>query len=130
MRERPNAADLVAIARETLEEKILARLPPELRFDGLMIVNALANAERELAAGAGPLLAERARLAAHYGESAAPAEGETLEASLARLQRRLAADIRAGRLDGNDEIARSLLSSAVAAVAESNPKYLKGRDLG
>jgi hypothetical protein len=126
MRDRPNAADLLAVALEVLQQKLLPRVPAELRFDALMIANAIANAEREAAAGDAPLRAEWERLAAHYGESLGSA---ALPAALARLNTRLGADIRAGRLDGNKEIARHLLATAVDAVRESNPKYLKTRDI-
>jgi len=129
MRPRPDAADLLAIACATLEEKLLPRLPPALRFDGLMIANALANAARALAAGEAPLHAELAWLAGRYGEEAAPPADETPAAAVLRLERRLVADIRAGRLDGDGEVARHLLADALAAVAESNPKYLKGRGI-
>ena len=126
MRDRPSAADLLAIAREVLQEKLLPRVPPALRFDALMIANAMANAEREAAAGDAPLRAEWERLATHYGESLGPA---ALPGALAQLNRRLGADIRAGRLDGNKEIAQHLLATAVDAVRESNPKYLKTRGI-
>ena len=127
MRDRPNAADLLAIAREVLQQKLLPRVPPALRFDALMIANAMANAEREVVAGAAPLQAEWDRLAAHYGASLG-ADG--LRAAVERLNRRLGAEIRAGLLDGNRAIARHLLATAVDAVRESNPKYLKTRDIG
>ena len=127
MRDRPSAADLLAIAREVLQQKLLPHVPVALRFDALMIANAMANAEREAAAGDAPLCAEWERLAAHYGESLGAA---ALPAALARLNRRLGADIRAGRLDGHKEIARHLLATAVDAVRESNPKYLKSRGVG
>ena len=126
MRDRPSAADLLAIAREVLRAKLLGEVPAALRFDALMIANAMANAEREAAAGEAPLLAERARLARHYGERQGT---EPLQEALLRLNRRLAADIRAGRLDGNAEIERHLLATAVDAVRESNPKYLAARGI-
>ncbi|HYB57280.1 MAG TPA: DUF6285 domain-containing protein [Alphaproteobacteria bacterium] len=129
MRDRPSAADLIEIAREVLQQELLPRLPAEARIQGLMVANALANAEREIAAGTAPLLAELARLASHYGESMEAAGGEQLQATLARLNRRLVADIRAGRLDGDREIARHLFATSVDAVRESNPKYLKSRGI-
>lgn len=129
MRDRPNARDLLEIAREVLQQKLLPRLPDAARYDALMVANALANAERELAAGEAPLLAERERLAAIYGEPAEPAAGPALEAALDRLNRRLVADIRAGRFDGDAAVQRHLLAVAVDAVRESNPKYLAGRKL-
>ena len=129
MRDRPSAADLIEIAREVLQRELLPRLPAEARIHGLMVANALANAEREIAAGTAPALAELARLASRYGEGKEAAGGEQLQETLARLNRRLVADIRAGRLDGDREITRHLFATAVDAVRESNPKYLKSRGI-
>ncbi len=129
MRDRPSAADLIEIAREVLQQELLPRLPPELRTHGLMVANALANAEREISAGMAPELAELGRLASRYGEGTDASGGERLQGALERLNRRLVADIRAGRLDGNREIARHLFATAVDAVRESNPKYLRSRGI-
>jgi predicted component of type VI protein secretion system len=129
MRDRPSAADLIEIAREVLQQELLPRLPPGLRIHGLMVANALANAEREISAGSAPLLAELGRLVSRYGEGIDASGGEPLQGALERLNRRLVADIRAGRLDGNQEIARHLLATAVDAVRESNPKYLRSRGI-
>ncbi|HKO08379.1 MAG TPA: DUF6285 domain-containing protein [Alphaproteobacteria bacterium] len=129
MRDRPSAADLIEIAREVLQQELLPRLPPELRIHGLMVANALANAEREISAGMAPLVAELGRLASRYGKAMDACGGEQLQAVLERLNRRLVADIRAGRLDGNREIADHLFATAVAAVRESNPKYLRSRGI-
>lgn len=57
------------------------------------------------------------------------ADADAVHAALARLNHRLVADIRAGRLDGNAAIAAHLLATAADAVRESNPKYLAGRDI-
>ncbi len=130
MRDRPSAADLIEIAREAPQQELLPRLPAEARIHGLMVANALANAEREIAAGTAPLQAELARLASHYGQGMEGVRGEQLQETLERLNRRLVADIRAGRLDGDREIARHLFATAVDAVRESNPKYLRNRGIG
>ncbi len=127
MRDRPNAADLLDIARETIERRILPELAPALRYTGLMAVNALANAQREIEAGEAPLDAELIRLAKLYGEAPTAAGADAVRTALDRLNRRLVADIRAGRLDGEATIAAHLLATAASAVRESNPKYLVGR---
>jgi hypothetical protein len=49
MRQTPDAANLIAIARKTLLETLLPELPVEKRYAGLMIANALAIAGRQLA---------------------------------------------------------------------------------
>lgn len=130
MRDRPNAADLLDIARETIEQKLLPQLPPAQRYMGLMVANALANAQREVEAGEAPLNAELARLVKSYGEAPPVADAHGRHAALDRLNRRLIADIRAGWLDGNATIAAHLLATTADAVRESNPKYLAGRPIG
>lgn len=127
MRDRPNAADLLDIARETIERSILPALAPALRYTGLMVVNALANAQREIEAGEAPLDAALRRLAKLYGEAPTAAGADAVRTALDRLNRRLVADLRAGRLDGNAAIAAHLLAAAADAVRETNPKYLAGR---
>ncbi len=129
MRDRPNAADLLDIARETIERRFLPELAPALRYTGLMVVSALANAQREIEAGEAPLDAELMRLAKFYGEAPTAASADAVRAALDRLNRRLVADIRAGRLDGEAAIAAHLLATAADAVRESNPKYLAGRPI-
>ena len=127
MRDRPNAADLLDITRETIERRILPALATELRYAGLMVLNALANAQREIEAGEAPVGAELGRLARFYAEVRTAADADGGRAALERLNRRLVADIRAGRLDGNPAVAKHLLATAADAVRESNPKYLAGR---
>ena len=129
MRDRPNAADLLDIARETIEQKLLPQLPPVQRYMGLMVANALANAQREVEAGEAPLNAELARLAKFYGEAPPVGDAHGLHTVLDRLNRRLIADIRAGRRDGNAIIAAHLLATMADAVRESNPKYLVRRPI-
>jgi hypothetical protein len=55
--DEPDARGLVTIALQTFRDSILPAVPPERRFEALMIANALSIAERELAAGPGPALA-------------------------------------------------------------------------
>ena len=47
MNDRPDATELLAIARRTLLDELLPRLPEELRYTALMIANAMAIASRE-----------------------------------------------------------------------------------
>jgi hypothetical protein len=48
MRQTPDAASLIAIARQTLLDTLLPELPAEKRYAGLMVANALAIAGRQL----------------------------------------------------------------------------------
>jgi hypothetical protein len=120
MNDIPDATELLAIARSTLLDKLLPHLPDDLRYDALMIANAMAIAAREHAAGDTAAQRELARLAALLGEQYA-------SPGAAALKRRLAAQIRAGRFDGNKRAA--LLDHLARTVAEelavSNPRALE-----
>ena len=127
MKDIPDATELLAIARATLLDKLLPRLPEELRYDALMIANAMIIAAREHAGGETTAQAELARLhdlLAERGESAA---GTALAEDLAQCNRRLAAAIRTGRFDGKER--QSLLAhleqTAADELAISNPRALK-----
>jgi hypothetical protein len=126
--EQPDALELLAIARETLLEELLPRLEGEARYQALMIASALAMAGRELAAGDG---AERASLEHLRGlyEHDRPPEGEGTREAMARLEARLAKDLRDGVLDGGPQYAvrRWLRARIEARLAVSNPKRLAPR---
>jgi hypothetical protein len=127
--DRPGGQLLLDIARRVLLEELLPLLPEERRLDGLMVANAMGIAGREQEAGAAPLRAALARLAAIYGERV-PAELSDAEASdmMQRLDRRLAGDIRAGVFDSGakrDALLAHLEATTRARVAITNPKILK-----
>lgn len=90
------AAELLAIARATLLERVLPGLSGDARFQALMIANALAIAERALAA---PPVA-------------------------ARDDRALCAAIRAGAHDDDRALAAQLLAEVEARCRVSAPKAL------
>jgi hypothetical protein len=114
----PDGAALLVAARRLLLEELLPLLPAERRYDGLMIGNAVAIAARELADHGAAAHAAAERLAAFYGEpGGAPGP----------LERRLAAEIRAGRYDAGER--RSALLALLRAevggrVRMANPKAL------
>ena len=126
--ERPDALELLAIARETLLEQVLPHLGGDARYQALMIANALAIAQRELRPDAPARTAELDFLHGLYAPDAPP-PGEGAQRTLARLEARLAADLRSGELDGGAQLAvRRLLRRQISArVAISNPKRLSGR---
>ena len=117
--DQPAGEALLEAARRLLLDELLALLPAERRYDGLMIANAMAIAGRELRdAGAAPAVAAQRLLAFHEDATAAPEV----------LARRLVADIRAGRFD--DGPARERLVELLRAglrdrLAISNPKALR-----
>jgi len=127
MSDIPDAPELLAIARSTLLDKLLPRVPEELRYDALMIANAMAIAARENTAGDTAILAEVVRLAALLKEQCEPRAGAELRSARSDLNRRLAAHIRAGRFDDRDRAALldHLAQTAAGELAVSNPRALE-----
>ena len=104
-RERPDALDLLATARETLVEAVIPALEGEVRYQALMVASALGLAERELVrAREDDDAGELAMLETLYGDVDPRREDEDDEARLARLLTRLAADLRSGELDGGPQL--------------------------
>jgi len=126
MNDRPDARELLAIARDTFVTEILPALPEKLRYTGLMIGNALAIAKREIEAGDAPHRAELGRLRALLSESPAPLAGEALRAALEGYNQRFAKDIRAGQFDGQKRTSmfEHLRQTTVDKLSVSNPKIL------
>jgi hypothetical protein len=129
MNDRPHAAELLTAARAALAAELLPVLPEALRYTGLMVANAIAIAERELEAGDTAARAECERLRRLLPECSAAVAMEEISAVLARYNRRLADDIRAGRFDGErrDALLEHLRRTTGEKLAVSNPKALHGR---
>jgi hypothetical protein len=127
MNDQPDAAELLTIAREALLDKLLPDLPEGLRYDALMIANAMAIATRELHAGDDAALSEFARLNALYAEPGKNVSENDLHAALVEYNRRLAMDIRGGRFDSNERAALldHLEKTTADKLAVANPKALK-----
>ena len=96
--DRPDGAELLAVARATLLEDLVPELPQARRYQALMIANAMAMARREL---------ESRSLAA---------EGDVLK--------HLISELRAGHGDGDQETYRALLESCIGRVRVSQPRAL------
>lgn len=126
--DRLDTADLLRTAQAALKERVLPHLPEDERYTGLLLAAALEIAAREAALGPPALAARRERLSALYGEAPDPAEDAA--AAVARLERRLAADIRAGAFDApgprRDKAYEALCAAAADALAVSNPRYRIG----
>ena len=128
MNNLPQGPELLRIAREAL----LAELKPLLGGKGgytlAMIANAMAVAAREAEAGETCATEALGRLAAIYGDPPREPHGEALRTALREYERRLAADIRSGAFDADDErcsaVLQHLRESVRARLAVSNPKYL------
>jgi hypothetical protein len=127
MTDRPNGAELLKIAREALMRELAAELPESKRYLALMIANAMAIAAREAELGDGADRAELTSLRMLFQEPG-PDTSEDVADRLEALNRRLCAEIRAGKFTRGDAEARlrdHLRRSAEARVAISNPKALK-----
>jgi len=120
MRDRPDGAELLRQARSVLLDDLAGALPEGRRYDVLMVASAMAIATRELEAGETGREAERTALEALLG----PASEDDIEGALGELNRRLAGEIRAGRLDGDPRAHDILERDAVARLVLSNPKRL------
>lgn len=131
MYDRPNAAELLTIARASFLQELMPHLPESCRYTGLMLANALAIAAREIQTGSEAGRHELARLGAFYPEAAREVRDEReLEARLLEVNRKLAGDLRAGRFQGAElqAVRGHLLAITRAKLAVSNPKYLKAQE--
>ena len=92
MTDRPNARELLEIARVALANELLPFLPPDRRLTGLMVSSALAMAAREMAAALPPVPAVTV------------------------------GNIRAGKHDGDEPLYDALLAESRARASISNPR--------
>jgi Domain of unknown function (DUF6285) len=118
MRMKPDAHDLLATALAAFRADVLPSVPAEKRYTALMIANALAIAEREIAARAG---GQSEALTGVYDDIALTAEV---------IERRFAADIEAGAFDApgaeREAAFRAVKALNAARLAITNPKLLPG----
>lgn len=116
---RPDASELLAIARQTLLSELLPQLPASLRYQALMVANAMAIAGRESRDGEGADAVEAQLLEALLDDS---------EASLIDARQALCRAIRQGRFDGSgsdqDRLFSALSAITRARLSISNPKVL------
>jgi hypothetical protein len=103
MADRPDARELLAVARAALIDAVLPAVPQAMHYDLQMIVSAMAMAERELVAG--------------VPEDPQSSNGATLDLR-----------IRDGEFDApgpeRDAVERRLREWIAARLAISNPKML------
>lgn len=131
MPERPSGSELLEVARSVLRERLLPRLPADCRYEALMVLNAIGIAAREAEADTAPLHAELHRLADLYHEPPPQPEPVTRSAlvdALAKADRRLARDIRAGAFADPCRAAAlraHLRLTLDDQLAVSNPKALR-----
>ncbi len=131
MRNQLSGAEILATARQTLLKELLPLLPPERKYDILMIANAMAIAARELETGDQDLRREYELLTKLYKDCEVSEIDDLhkIEACIHALKKRLAADIRAGVFDDNKDMGETLhallLELVMAKLRQSNPKHLK-----
>jgi hypothetical protein len=132
MRNSPDAADLLRVARETLLNELLDALPKERRYAMRMAANALAMAAREAETGEADLVKELRLLAELYGEEVVEAAGANLHERIAKMNKKFARDIRDGIFDGAcaQGVQALLMDQVRARLRISNPNYLDSAGLG
>jgi Domain of unknown function (DUF6285) len=130
MHNRPDASQLILLARSELMSKLLPHLPEELRYEARMIASAMAIADREWHEtdrlhAALPALLARALHPTARGLGSAMAE--TVEPDTGALLR-LVMQIRAGEYNQQGTAQAALLTFlrefTRARLAVSNPKIL------
>jgi hypothetical protein len=130
MSDRPNAQDLLIVARDELMKRLLPELPASVRYEALMIANAMAIAAREFESGRENDMRELNALKQLLLGDANPAmDGEhLLDHALKTCRKKLCTEIRSGSFDDSEErravLARYLQATAKDKVAISNPKLL------
>lgn len=118
MRDRPDAADLLATARKAVLDELVPLLPPEAQYVARMAANAMAVALRELGTAPADEAAERRDLRVLFGRDADTAD-------VADLGRRLAREIRSGRHDASAEVHAILLADVRRRLALCNPRAIE-----
>lgn len=125
MRDRPDGARLVALAREILVEELVPLLPAEARIKARLVATCMAIAGREAEAGFAPLAEIDAALRQFYATEG-EGEGEA-------LLRRFASDLRRGAFDAEpsqQRAARAILwRMVVVKLREGNPAFLAANGL-
>lgn len=129
MRERPEAHELLAIARATLKSDILAALPAEQKYAALMIANAMSIAERQYVVGDKNKQLELEALCDVLDVDPVSYRAQLDESKdpLVCASREVAVLIRNGYFDNPEKqqkLKQLLWSSVTARVGESNPKAL------
>ena len=119
MTQRPNAAELLQVAREQLLDELLPAMPSHLRYQTLMIANAMAIAAREYQSGAHLRVEEMTTLSSLLGR-----DKLTLEEARALM----ASAIRTGQYDALDakreSLALALKRITLSHLSISNPKVI------
>lgn len=127
MSDKPTGQDLLLTAREELMKRLLPALPADLRYQALMVANAMAIAARELENGPASDVSELAGLQKILEGTAAAQDAPAGNAKLCE-------QIRAGAFDavtpGRKLLMRHLAATTRDKLAISNPKALAPKAAG
>jgi hypothetical protein len=124
IRNPPDATALIGLVATVLKQD-LGQEPSALSpYDRRLMIAALALAARELGNGDAPLTDALAALGPLAPKLIGSEPDATPAENLAALSRLLAAEIRAGKWDGDEQTHEALLRATRAYLAESNPKAL------
>jgi hypothetical protein len=132
MSDKLNGSELLQVAREELVKRLLPELPAALRYQALMVANAMMIACRELELEQDRVALELAGLRDVLGvrDSAGATDAESRAEQLQALRRRLCAAIRAGEFDQPGAAQAALLAhlqaTASGRVAITRPRLLHG----
>lgn len=119
MRDQPDGADLLAIARAELLRDVLPILPANLKYKALMIANAMAIAQRQFHNTSEISAIEIRQITALFTD--VPDE---LHAGLCQRIREGIFDLGS---DNHRQMFGVLTSMALSKLAESNPRFLEKR---
>ncbi len=126
MRDRPDGAQLLHLARRTLLDTVAPTVPEAERFTVRLVANAMAIAAREMETSKAGLRVQCRALEDLFGElrgtedeAAAP---ESLDEVMTRLNWRLAAEVRAGGRDADARVHALLVQDAEARLAIVKPR--------
>jgi Domain of unknown function (DUF6285) len=110
-------AGFLAAAEALLRDKVIVASTGEARFAGLMVASAIGMAQREIA------LARELASARHDVDELAPQPAPFPDPSMA-----LTHLVRAGLLDGQDELYRRLMVGAITRTAVTRPLVVSIRE--
>ncbi len=127
MRDEPEAAVLLAIARQTFQRDLVPLLPPEHRYTAAMIANAMAIAAREAVDDGGDTARELALFKTLYADDSAPGASNDAKEQLSAYNRRIVSDIRAGRFDVTKvKLVEAVVSHQInSRLRLSNPRAVR-----
>lgn len=125
MRSRPDARELLEVSERTLSSEVAPDMSTRQRYNVALVTSAIGIARRELAGGPTAWPDELAALKDLYGADGLESDAKALH----RLNRKFAADLRAGIYDepgqNRKAASRLLREDVLARLDEDNPRYEK-----